>query len=137
MSKSVFFLSHKSIFTYCVYPCSNYSSSQCSFDRRSRHKKYNYIYCQEHTVTGISYSKDMSWRAWSDHSWARDNLLASRQRNKASGIRHIFINIMVSVSKWSGHNEYSNNAIFNNCFYWKHGHVVAAVLSRDQLWKRY
>ena len=81
MSKSVFFLSHKSIFTYCVYPCSNYPSSQCSFDRRSRHKKYNYIYCQGHTVTGISYSKDMSWRAWSDHSWARDNLLASRQRN--------------------------------------------------------
>ena len=32
------------------------------------------------------------------------------------------------------HNKYSNIAIPNNCVAWKHGHVVAAVLSRAQLW---
>ena len=33
----------------------------------------------------------------------------------------------------SSHNEYSNNEITNNFVAWKHGTVVAAVLSRAQL----
>ena len=36
---------------------------------------------------------------------------------------------------WSSHNDYSNNAKTNNFVAWKHGHVVAAVLSCAQLCK--
>ena len=44
---------------------------------------------------------------------------------------------MISVSTYSRlswHNEYSKNGKSNNFEAWKHGHVVAAVLSRAQLW---
>ena len=52
-----------------------------------------------------------------------------RQRNRSSGTRKHCKNIKVMVYKWSSHNEYSKNAITNNCVAWKHGYVVAAVLS--------
>ena len=38
-----------------------------------------------------------------------------------------------ALSKWSCHVEYSHNAKNNNFLAWKHGHIVAAVLSRAQL----
>ena len=53
------------------------------------------------------------------------------QQKRASGTRKDSKNIKVSVSAWSSHNEYSNNAKTNNFVAWKQGHV-AAVLSRDQ-----
>ena len=39
----------------------------------------------------------------------------------------------ISGSKWSSHNEYSHNAISNNCMASKHGRDVATVMSRAQL----
>ena len=74
------------------------------------------------------------------HSWAGNKLFTfatttTRQRNSASGTREKLKNVKVSVSKWSSHNENSNNAITNNCEAWKHGHVVAALLLRAQLCK--
>ena len=42
--------------------------------------------------------------------------------------------VKVMVYKWSSLNEYSKNAIKNNCVAWKRGYVVAAMLSLAQLW---
>ena len=47
-------------------------------------------------------------------SWARDNCLDSRQRNRASWTRKNSKNIKVSLSRWSCHNEYSKNAKSKN-----------------------
>ena len=52
------------------------------------------------------------------------------QCNKASKTKKNSKTDKVSVSKRSRHIEYSNNAITNNCLACKHGHVVAALLSR-------
>ena len=73
-------------------------------------------------------------------SWARVIFFSfatttTRQRNRASGTRENSKYVKVSVSKWSSHNEYCNNAVTNNCVAWKHGHIVATVLLRAQLWE--
>ena len=73
------------------------------------------------------------------NSWACGNFLVSwpRQRDnvieKAQETRKKWKHIKVSVSRGISHNEKSNNAITNNIVAWKHGHVVAAVLSRARL----
>ena len=68
-----------------------------------------------------------------NQSWTRDKRLASRQRNRVSGTKQNSKNVKVSVTRWSSHNEYSNNAKTSNFVAWKHRHVVAAVLCRAQL----
>ena len=66
----------------------------------------------------------------------RDNdSTTKRQWKSGSGTRQNSKNIKFSVTRWSCHNEYSNNAITNNFVAWKQGHVVAAVLWRAQLSK--
>ena len=74
-----------------------------------------------------------------------DNFLASRQRqfNKATtyskrawGTKTNMNNVKVSVSNWSSHDKIGHNAITNKLVAWKHGHVVAAVFTRAQLWKK-
>ena len=43
-------------------------------------------------------------------------------------------NVKVSVFKWSSNTDNNHNTIINFFLAWKHGHVVAAVLSRAQLY---
>ena len=58
-------------------------------------------------------------------SWAPDNVLVSRQRqrhrNRAAEARKNTSYVQVSASKWSSHNEYRHNAITNNCVACKTG----------------
>ena len=77
-------------------------------------------------------------------SWARDNFLASlqRQRNNVIELKlqtKIWNMFKASVSKWSSHNEYLLTLFNKQPFLaWKHGHIVAAVLPRAQfswLWQ--
>ena len=67
-------------------------------------------------------------------SWARVNCLASRQRQLdnvigTKKIRKMFRSRCLDATT----NTYIHNAITNNFVAWKHGHIVAAVLSRVQL----
>ena len=46
-------------------------------------------------------------------------------------------NVRASVFEWSCHTDFRQNLIIYHFLARKHGHVVAAMLSRDQLRKRY
>ena len=56
----------------------------------------------------------------------------TRQCNRASVTSKNLKNFMASVSEQSSHNEWRHNAFINKMA-WKHGHVVAAVMSLVQL----
>ena len=56
--------------------------------------------------------------AWSLNRWARDNFLASQQRQPDNVIqlqyKEKYENVKDVVSQWSSHNKYGHNAKINN-----------------------
>ena len=91
-----------------------------------------FIFHQEHPFLYIVHtSASVRTRAW-HASFAT----TTTQYCRASVRRKNTENVNVLVSKWIGHgNECRMNAIIDYGLAWKHGHVVAAVLSYAQLCK--
>ena len=73
--------------------------------------------------------------AWQFFSFAT---MTRRQRTvkELEGQKQNMNNVKVSVSNWSSHDKIGHIVITNNLVAWKHDHVVAAVFSRAQLWKK-